>query len=142
MPVRWGARVGLNMRLCYVTTVLAALALRSAAEQPRRDPTDWREGRDLANSRPLQEYFEPEPTDTDIVQAYAQHQPPLLPPGALQKERRRVRYNKRNPHQLPSEIASQMMLRASRSNRPYDVPQIGKFSSYLFHYIHYIGLYI
>ncbi|KAJ0183324.1 hypothetical protein K1T71_001300 [Dendrolimus kikuchii] len=121
MPVRWGARVGLSMQLCCVTTVLAALALRSAAEQPRRYPAEWRESLELARSHPLQEYFAPESLATDAEQVYVQRQSPA---GALYKERRRVRYNKRNPFQLPSQIASQMMLRSSRSNRPYDVPQI------------------
>uniref|UniRef100_A0A2A4JGC3 Secreted protein n=1 Tax=Heliothis virescens TaxID=7102 RepID=A0A2A4JGC3_HELVI len=121
MPVWWGARA-VSMRVCCVTTVLAALALRSAAEPaPRRYPAEWRSGRELARSRPLHELFE-EPAPGD---AYAHHSPPPLPPGALHNERRRARTNKRTPHQLPSEIASQMMLRASRSNRPYDVPQIG-----------------
>ncbi|XP_047025234.1 uncharacterized protein LOC124633908 [Helicoverpa zea] len=120
MPVWWGARA-VSMRVCCVTTVLAALALRSAAEPaPRRYPAEWRSGRELARSRPLHELFE-EPAPGD---AYAHHSPPPLPPGALHNERRRARTNKRTPHQLPSEIASQMMLRASRSNRPYDVPQI------------------
>ncbi|RVE44851.1 hypothetical protein evm_010506 [Chilo suppressalis] len=101
------------MRVCCVTTVLAALALRSAAEAPRRYP-EWR-GREVARARPLQDLFEPEP-------AYAPRQPSPLP-SALRTERRRSRNTKRAPH-LPSEIASQMMLRASRSSRPYDVPQI------------------
>lgn len=110
----WGPRA-VSMRVCCVTTVLAALALRSAAEPaPRRYPAEWHSGRELARARPLQELFE------------AEHAPPPLPPGALHNERRRTRTNKRAMHQLPSEIASQMMLRASRSNRPYDVPQIGK----------------
>lgn len=110
------------MRVCCVTTVLAALALRSAAEPaPRRYPSEWRTGRELARSRPLSELFEAEGG------AEYAHAPPPLPPGALSNERRRTRTNKRTPHQLPSEIASQMMLRASRSNRPYDVPQIGKY---------------
>lgn len=118
MPVWWGARA-VSMRVCCVTTVLAALALRGAAEPaPRRYPAEWRSGRELARSRPLHELFEPEPAPAE---AYAQHAPPPVP-----NERRRTRANKRAPHQLPSEIASQMMLRASRSNRPYDVPQIGK----------------
>lgn len=112
-----GARGWLNMRVCCVTTVLAALALRSAAEPTRRYPAEWRTSREL-RSRPLNELFEPE--------AITKTQPPPLPPGALHKERRRARNNKRAPHELSSEIASQMMLRASRSNRPYDVPQIGK----------------
>ncbi|XP_022828268.1 uncharacterized protein LOC111357700 [Spodoptera litura] len=112
MPVWWGPRA-VSMRVCCVTTVLAALALRSAAEPaPRRYPAEWHSGRELARARPLQELFE------------AEHAPPPLPPGALHNERRRTRTNKRAMHQLPSEIASQMMLRASRSNRPYDVPQI------------------
>ncbi|XP_053604636.1 uncharacterized protein jeb [Plodia interpunctella] len=121
MRVRWGARAGTSMRVCCVTTVLAALALRSAAEPgPRRYPAEWRGGRDLAR-RPLNDLFEPEAAADE--RAYAPRQPPSLPPGALHKERRRSRNNKRAPH-LPSEIASQMMLRASRSSRPYDVPQI------------------
>ncbi|XP_059057462.1 uncharacterized protein LOC131851058 [Achroia grisella] len=124
MRVWWRARAALSMRVCCVTTVLAALALRSAAEStPRRYPTDWRAGRELSHSRPLNELFEPEGAPTDAEREYAPRQPPPLPPGALHKERRRSRNNKRAPH-LPSEIASQMMLRASRSSRPYDVPQI------------------
>ncbi|CAG9787722.1 unnamed protein product [Diatraea saccharalis] len=115
MCVWWGARAGVSMRVCCVTTVLAALALRSAAEAPRRYP-EWR-GREVAHARPLQDLFEPEPV-------YAQRQQPQLSP-ALRTERRRSRNTKRTPH-LPSEIASQMMLRASRSNRPYDVPQIAR----------------
>lgn len=124
MSVRWGARLMLSMRVCCVTTVLAALALRSAAESPRRYPTEWRESHELARSRPLQELFESEPVSAETKRAYAPRKAQLPLPGVLHKERRRIRYNKRNPHQLPSEIASQMMLRASRSNRPYDVPQI------------------
>ncbi|CAB3226737.1 unnamed protein product [Arctia plantaginis] len=124
MPVWWGprgTRRWLSMRVYCVTTVLAALALRSAAEPARRFPAEWRSGREL-RSRPLNELFEPEPAS----EAYTQLQSPPLPPGALYKERRRGRSNKRAPHQLSSEIASQMMLRAARSNRPYDVPQIGE----------------
>ncbi|KAL4716138.1 hypothetical protein ACJJTC_013915 [Scirpophaga incertulas] len=117
MRVWWGAR-SISMRVCCVTTVLAALALRSAAEAPRRFAGEWRGGREVARARPLHELFEPEPP------AYASRQsPPPLPPGALRNERRRSRNSKRAPH-IPSEIASQMMLRASRSSRPYDVPQI------------------
>lgn len=121
MGVWWvprGAR-WLSMRVCCVTTVLAALALRTAAEPTRRHPAEWRSAREL-RSRPLHELFDPEPAS----EVYAQQQPPPLPSGALYKEHRREHNNKRSPHQLPSEIASQMMLRASRSNRPYDVPQI------------------
>ncbi|KAJ8723288.1 hypothetical protein PYW08_003200 [Mythimna loreyi] len=124
MPWWWGARA-VSMRVCCVTTVLAALALRSAAEPARRYPAEYR---DLARSRPLAELFEAEGAE------FA-HAPPPLPPGALSSERRRARTNKRAPHQLPSEIASQMMLRASRSNRPYDVPQIGKCLVYLIFYL-------
>ena len=118
MHVRWGARPA-TMRVCCVTTVLAALALRTAAEPaPRRFPAEWRSSRDLQlRSRPLHEIFEPDsaPSDPDTFM----HQP-------LHKDRRRMRTNKRTPH-IPAELASQMMLRASRSGRPYDVPQIGKF---------------
>lgn len=117
----WAARAGLSMRVCCVTTVLAALALRSAAEPARRYPAEWRGGRELARPRPLQELFEADSPQPEAERAYA----PPLPNGALHKERRRSRNNKRAQH-LPSEIASQMMLRASRSSRPYDVPQIGK----------------
>ncbi|XP_037875253.1 uncharacterized protein LOC105842491 [Bombyx mori] len=123
MPLWLGARA-LSMRVYCLTTVLAALALRSAAEPPRRYPTEWRADRDLTRSRPLQEIFDPEHASPDTDVAYASRQPPPLPPGALHKERRRARNNKRAPHQIPSEIANQMMLRASRSSRPYDVPQI------------------
>ncbi|XP_037296443.1 uncharacterized protein LOC115451309 [Manduca sexta] len=126
MPVWWGTRErALSMRVCCVTTVLAALALRSAAESPRRYP-EWRAGarsRELTHSAPLHDLFEPD-LAAEADSPYVPRQPPPLPPGALHKERRRVRNNKRAPHQLPSEIASQMMLRASRSGRPYDVPQI------------------
>ncbi|XP_023934104.1 uncharacterized protein LOC112043072 [Bicyclus anynana] len=98
----WGARG--NMRACAVAAVLTVLALRSAAEPPRRYP-EWRGGRELQR-RPLHELFEPDaPADAE----------PYAP--------RRQRNNKRAPH-LPAELASQMMLRASRSGRPYDVPQI------------------
>lgn len=120
MPVWWSARL-FSMRVWCVTTVLAALALRSAAEPSRRYSTEWRNGREITRSRPLQELFDPEPES-----AYVSHQPPPLPAGALHKERRRIRNNKRASHQIPTEMASQMMLRASRSNRPYDVPQIGQ----------------
>lgn len=117
------ARAALGMRVCCVTTVLAALALRSAAEPaPRRYPAEWRGSRDLARPRPLQDLFEAEAPPAEVERAYA----PPMPPGSLHKERRRSRNTKRAQH-LPSEIASQMMLRASRSSRPYDVPQIGKF---------------
>ncbi|XP_068617340.1 uncharacterized protein jeb [Battus philenor] len=103
MRVWWGRR-SLSMRVCWLVAVFAMLALRSATEPaPRRFPAEWRGSREL--SRPLHDLFESEPATT------------------LHKERRRVRNNKRAPH-LPSEIASQMMLRASRSSRPYDVPQI------------------
>ncbi|XP_039755054.1 uncharacterized protein LOC120630003 [Pararge aegeria] len=116
MRVWWGARAAVRMRVCCVTTVLAALALRSAAEPaPRR--FEWRSGRDLQlRSPPLHEIFEPDSAPADQDQPYVQ-QP------TLHKERRRTRNNKRAPH-LPAELASQMMLRASRSGRPYDVPQI------------------
>lgn len=123
MHVRWGARPA-TMRVCCVTTVLAALALRTAAEPaPRRFPAEWRSSRDLQlRSRPLHEIFEPDsaPSDPDSFM----HQP-------LHKDRRRMRTNKRTPH-IPAELASQMMLRASRSGRPYDVPQIGKFVLHIF----------
>lgn len=100
------------MRALWLATAFAMAALVTSDPATRRFPAEWRSGREL--SRPLQDLFEPEP------QA-----------AALHKERRRVRNNKRAPH-LPSEIASQMMLRASRSSRPYDVPQIGKcFFSFL-----------
>lgn len=114
-------RVG--MRVCCVT-VLAALALRTSAEPAaRRHPAEWRaRDRDLA-PLPLHEIFEPEPAPGEVAYARA---PPPLPAGALRNERRRPRNNKRASHQFPTEIASQMMLRASRSSRPYDVPQIGK----------------
>lgn len=122
MRVWWGAQAALSMRV-WVATVLAALALRSAAEPAsRRHPAEWH-ARDLARSRPLHELFEP-----DGPEAPAAFAPPApaLQPSALRKERRRAKnFNKRAPR-LPSEIASQMMLRASRSSRPYDVPQIGK----------------
>lgn len=124
----WWARAALSMRV-WVATMIAALALRSAAEPAqRRHPAEWRSSRDLAHSRPLEDLFEPEvaPADADADGSYATHQQQTLAPGALHKERRRARnWNKRAPR-LPSEIASQMMLRASRSSRPYDVPQIGK----------------
>ncbi|XP_049872613.1 uncharacterized protein LOC126371348 [Pectinophora gossypiella] len=122
MRVWWGARAALSMRVC-VATVLAALALRSAAEPaPRRHPAEWR-ARDLARSRPLHDLFEPEAAPPEAERAYA-HQSPSLPSASLHKDRRRVRnWNKRAPR-IPTEIASQMMLRASRSSRPYDVPQI------------------
>ncbi|CAK1555128.1 unnamed protein product [Leptosia nina] len=102
------------MRVCCVTTVIAALALRSAAEPTRRYPAEWRA--DLAlRSRPLHELFD-ETTATDPERNYAQ---PM-------HNKRRTRTNKRAPR-LPGEVASQMMLRAARSGRPYDVPQIGEF---------------
>ncbi|OWR53922.1 hypothetical protein KGM_203214 [Danaus plexippus plexippus] len=103
------------MRVCCVT-VLAALALRTAAESaPRRFPTEWRAGRELQiRSRPLQEIFEPD-SGTETETYTSQHE--------MHKDRRRMRNNKRALH-IPAELASQMMLRASRSGRPYDVPQI------------------
>lgn len=87
------------MRVCAVT-VLAALALA--------EPSPWREReRGLARARPLHDLFDDAPPPHD-------------------KERRRARaWTKRTPH-IPTEIASQMMLRAARSARPYDVPQIGE----------------
>lgn len=130
MRVWWAARATVSMRVCCVTTVLAALALRAAAEPARRYSAEWRD-RELARPRPLQELFEADAPQPAGERAYAPaaeraYAPPApLPPGALHKERRRSRNSKRAQH-LPSEIASQMMLRASRSNRPYDVPQIGK----------------
>ncbi|CAG9132731.1 unnamed protein product [Plutella xylostella] len=86
-----------SMRVCAVT-VLAALALA--------EPSPWREReRGLARARPLHDLFDDAPPPHD-------------------KERRRARaWTKRTPH-IPTEIASQMMLRAARSARPYDVPQI------------------
>lgn len=130
----WWARAALSMRV-WVATMIAALALRSAAEPARRHPTEWR-GRDLAHSRPLDDLFEPEaaPADPDAEasRSYATHQQLPLATGELHKERRRARnWNKRAPR-LPSEIASQMMLRASRSSRPYDVPQIGELIYFYF----------
>ncbi|CAG4930856.1 unnamed protein product [Colias eurytheme] len=106
------------MRVC-VTTVIAALALRSAADPtPRRYPAEWRAGRELQiRSRPLHELFESDATAPEPQREY--------PPPQLHKERRRARTNKRAPR-LPGELASQMMLRAARSGRPYDVPQIGQ----------------
>ncbi|XP_045769270.1 uncharacterized protein LOC123870138 [Maniola jurtina] len=120
MRVWWGARAAVTMRVCCVATVLAALALRSAAEPaPRRFPAEWRSGRDLQlRSRPLHEIFDPDSAPADQDQPYPQRQQ-----AAMHKDRRRARNNKRAPH-LPAELASQMMLRASRSGRPYDVPQI------------------
>ncbi|XP_072932770.1 uncharacterized protein jeb [Epargyreus clarus] len=120
MRLWWGARAA-SMRVCCVTTVLAALALRSAAEPaPRRFPAEWRGGREVqVRSRPLHELFEPDTAQADTERAYAPHQQP----PAIHKERRRARNNKR-ALRLPSEMASQMMLRAARSGRPYDVPQI------------------
>ncbi|XP_047524906.1 uncharacterized protein LOC125062789 [Pieris napi] len=111
----WGAAT-VNMRVCCITTVLAALALRSAAEPtPRRYPAEWHAGRELQiRSRPLHELFESDTTATEPERNYA---------SPLHKERRRTRTNKRAPR-LPGEVASQMMLRAARSGRPYDVPQI------------------
>lgn len=109
------------MRVCCVTTVLAALALRSAAEPaPRRHPAEWRGGQ-LTRSQALHDLFEPEQPDTTPYDS------PPLTQQAAHKERRRTKtsWNKRAPR-MPSEIASQMMLRASRSSRPYDVPQIGE----------------
>ncbi|XP_061714445.1 uncharacterized protein LOC133522961 [Cydia pomonella] len=111
--------------------VLAALTLRSAAETaPRRYAAEWRGARDreLAHARPLHDLFDPEPESAALapapVPAPAHQVTPSLPAGALHKERRRNRaWSKRAPR-LPSEIANQMMLRASRSSRPYDVPQI------------------
>lgn len=122
MRVWWGAQAALSMRV-WVATVLAALALRSAAEPAsRRHPAEWHT-RDLTRSRPLHELFEPDGPEAPVAFAPPS---PALQPSALRKERRRVKnFNKRAPR-LPSEIASQMMLRASRSSRPYDVPQIGK----------------
>ncbi|XP_050348517.1 uncharacterized protein LOC126772269 [Nymphalis io] len=118
MRVWWRARVTLIMRVYCVTTVLAALALQTVAEPaPRRFSTEWRGGRELQiRSRPLHEIFEPDTPTTETERTYVQHQP-------MHKDRRRMRNNKRAPH-LPAELASQMMLRASRSGRPYDVPQI------------------
>ncbi|CAG9562541.1 unnamed protein product [Danaus chrysippus] len=113
--MRVWARAVLGMRVCCVT-VLAALALRTAAEPaPRRFPTEWRAGRELQiRSRPLQEIFEPD-SGTETETYTSQHE--------MHKDRRRMRNNKRALH-IPAELASQMMLRASRSGRPYDVPQI------------------
>lgn len=112
--------MGVAMRLCCVC-VLAGLALRAAAEPAARHyPAEWRD-RDLAHAGPLHALFDPEPASTKLDN-YAR-QPS---PGALHKEHRRPRNNKRASHQLPKEIASQMMLRASRSSRAYDVPQIGE----------------
>ncbi|XP_073955547.1 low-density lipoprotein receptor domain-containing jelly belly protein [Choristoneura fumiferana] len=109
------------MRVCCMTTVLAALALRACAEPaPRRLAGEWHA---LARPRALHELFEPEPAPPAAAPA-PPRAPPPLPPGALHKERRRSRsWSKRTPR-LPSEIANQMMLRASRSSRAYDVPQI------------------
>lgn len=128
MAVWWGVRVGVAMRVCCVTVL--ALALRTSGEPvpARRYPVEWH-ARDLPRSHPLHEIFDPEPSSLDSFP----RQPPPLPSGALYSEHRRTRNNKRTPHQLPSELASQMMLRASRSSRPYDVPQIGEFTYYL-HY--------
>ncbi|XP_045449620.1 uncharacterized protein LOC123658222 [Melitaea cinxia] len=110
-------RAAVIMHVNCVTTVLAALTLRTVAEPtPRHYSTEWRGSRDMqVHSRPLQEIFE-ESAPTEIDRTYIPHQP-------VHKDRRRMRNNKRAPH-LPTELASQMMLRASRSGRPYDVPQI------------------
>ncbi|CAH2047279.1 unnamed protein product, partial [Iphiclides podalirius] len=99
----WCGRA-VNMRALWLAAAVAMVALAAAEPAPRHYPAEWR-SRDI--SRPLHDLFEPEPAAT-----------------ALHKERRRARNNKRA--HLPSEIASQMMLRASRSSRPYDVPQIGE----------------
>ncbi|XP_041980018.1 uncharacterized protein LOC121733731 [Aricia agestis] len=109
-------RAAASMRVCCV--VLAALALRCCAEPAR----EWRE----LQARPLQELFEPaqdrfasaqdrfEPTQDRFAPAQSRAHAP-------HKERRR---NAKRTPRLPSELASQMMLRAARSGRPYDVPQI------------------
>ncbi|VVD00477.1 unnamed protein product [Leptidea sinapis] len=64
------ARVALSMRLCCVTTVttiLAAMALRSAADPVgRRYPTDWHPRDIQLRTHPLNEVFESEaPTETE-----------------------------------------------------------------------------
>ncbi|GBP42355.1 hypothetical protein EVAR_29614_1 [Eumeta japonica] len=108
MRLKWGARADVGMRVCCVTAVVAALAALAAcaAAEPapaphvRRYPTQ-----SLSRPRALHELFE------------GNAPPPPQSP--------RASWRKRAPH-MPSELASQMMLRASRSSRPYDVPQIGK----------------
>ncbi|CAH2084805.1 unnamed protein product [Euphydryas editha] len=120
MCVWWRVQAAVIMRMCYVTTLLMALALRTVAEPaPRHFITEWRGSREMqVRSRPLHDIFE-ESAPTEMDRSYIPHQP-------VHKDRRRLRNNKRAPH-LPTELASQMMLRASRSGRPYDVPQIGKY---------------
>lgn len=113
----------MSMRVCCVTTVLAALALRCAAEPSWRErerprtPAEHAPARRDHHQRPLHDLFKPE-----------RHRAPAPqpPPPAFYTERRRSHaFSKRDP-QIPPQIASQMMLRASRSRRPYDVPQIGE----------------
>ncbi|KPI94049.1 hypothetical protein RR46_13214 [Papilio xuthus] len=106
------------MRVWCVAAVLIVVALRAAAEPaPRRYRSEWRTARTARGSRelarPLRDLLEPEPAAAST--SVAEH-----------RERRRARNSKRTPY-LPAEMpGSQTMLRASRSNRPYDVPQIVK----------------
>lgn len=88
-----------------VALALAALALALVAAEP---------------GRPLRELFRSERPQRPTEQ---------LP--TRDRRRARASWTKRAPR-VPSEIASQMMLRASRSSRPYDVPQIGKSLKFCF----------
>lgn len=106
------------MRVWFVAVVLIVVALRIAAEPaPRRYRAEWRAARAVRGSRdlaqPLRNLLEPE-----AAAASTEH-----------RDRRRARNSKRAPY-LPVDMpGSQTMLRASRSNRQYDVPQIGKFNN-------------
>lgn len=82
--------------------------MRASSDSGRRRSAE------IARAAPLQALFDPPP---DV----SRDSYPLA-----HADRRRARNNKRANHMFPKEIASQMMLRASRSSRPYDVPQIGE----------------
>lgn len=122
-----------SMRVCCVTTVLAALALRCAAE-----PASWRERERPRVShdrdRAVVTFRDRDRTLYDLFERERGRAP--LTPAVLYTERRRSRhYNKRTP-QIPLQIASQMMLRASRSPRVYDVPKIGKSNSLILKHVY------
>ncbi|KPJ19783.1 hypothetical protein RR48_07382 [Papilio machaon] len=111
---------GVSMRVWCMVAVLIVVALWATAEPaPHRYRSEWRAARGSRElARPLRDLLEPESAAASA--SASEH-----------RERRRAHNSKRASY-LPAEIpGSQTMLRASRSNRPYDVPQIASLGATL-----------
>lgn len=116
-----------SMRVFALTVLLAALAWRVHAE-----PATWARGISVAAPRHARldasthyashasraSHSSPAQTHYPVVAAA-----PDAPPT---RRRTRANWSKRNQRNRLANESTQMMLRASRSNRIYDVPQIGK----------------